>query len=415
MRCPSRAGSVNNEIRPRSPPLADANFAGECRPCSWSASFSKPLFLFDKVNGELTLTVAVESQPERGMEKLIFLSYPPQDIRAIESIVRASDCFVALIEGDLYQIGAHLADDEFEFSAILDRNVYTRVTALVSGEPVSAAELSEFRRAAAILAFAKIANIALDHASSLYEYANTRGGIAAVEEYYRFQRAHYCDTRAMIDFALGRIDLIPLAALSAEKKEEDAPPADEFERLTYHYRINYTFALKIAELAELPIPNVEKMLRFLDWMEFDFILGSPATLFANRYFSPSRYGKMLKGASKRDIGNATWDLTLIQIWRKSALAGLKDSKPTILITRDRAVKSMARLITAEDEDEFENGLRSPWGRNTVEGKRVVQRYMNLHHRHNAGITEGRKMPNVGAQMEIMRSLEEKLFGQADTG
>ena len=76
---------------------------------------------------------------------------------------------------------------------------------------------------------------------------------------------------------------------------------------------------------------------------------------------------------------------------------------------------MARLITAEDEDELENVIRSPWGRNTVEGKRVVQRYMNLHYRHDAGITEGRRMPDVDAQMEIMRSLEEKLFGQAETG
>jgi len=76
---------------------------------------------------------------------------------------------------------------------------------------------------------------------------------------------------------------------------------------------------------------------------------------------------------------------------------------------------MARLITAEDEDQFENGLRSPWGRNTVEGKRVVQRYMNLHHRRDTGITEGRRMPDVDVQMEIMRSLEEKLFGQAETG
>ena len=63
-----------------------------------------------------------------------------------------------------------------------------------------------------------------------------------------------------------------------------------------------------------------------------------------------------------------------------------------------------------------NGFgKTPHAADTVEGKRVVQHYMNLHYRHDAGITEGRRMPDVDAQMEIMRSLEEKLFGQAETG
>lgn len=344
------------------------------------------------------------------MEKFIFLRHPATDVRAIESMVRSADCFVALIEGDLYAIGDHLAADHFKFTATLDRNVYTRITALVSGTAIPTSQLTDYRCAAAILAFAKIADITFDYNSSLYEYASSRGGSEAVKELHRFRSADNADTSAIIDFALARTDRLPAEALTDDFGKGEAPPASEFERITYPYRINYTFALKIAELAASQIPDVKKMLNFLDWMEFEFILGSPATLFANRYFSPNRFGKMLKGRSRRGIMNAAWDLTLIQDWRKRALAGLENGNPAILITRDRAVKNMAGLITAETMEEFEDAIRAPWGRNTQEGKRVARRYMELHSRGEAKITHNRKLPNVEAQKAMMQDLERKLFG-----
>ena len=87
------------------------------------------------------------------METLIFLPYPPDDIRRIEQIVRERESFVALIDGDLYSIGQHLAErPNFRFTAMLDRNVYTRITALVRGVDPRPTEIADLRWAAAILA-----------------------------------------------------------------------------------------------------------------------------------------------------------------------------------------------------------------------------------------------------------------------
>src|SRR5262245_49046736 len=100
-------------------------------------------------------------------------------------MVRASNCFVALVNGDLYEIGNHLASEEFEFTAMLDRNVYSRIAALGAGSALPKSHLPEYRLAAAILAFAKITDITFDAASSLYEYASFKGGEEAVNDLRR--------------------------------------------------------------------------------------------------------------------------------------------------------------------------------------------------------------------------------------
>ena len=195
------------------------------------------------------------------METLVFLRYPSQDIRQIEVIVRDRESFVALIEGDLYSIGQHIAErDSFKFSAMLDRNVYTRIAALVSGAELRTSEMDDLRWAAAILAFCQIAGITFDYASSLYELAHSKGGAAALENLGLFRIADNSDPGVFVDFAVGRtakIEKESLAVLSAKAN----PPAKEFERVIPDFRINYTFALKIAELSLLQIPSAEKMIR----------------------------------------------------------------------------------------------------------------------------------------------------------
>lgn len=338
------------------------------------------------------------------MQKQIFLPFPPKDIRAIESIVRAEDCFVALVTGDLYCIGQHLAEEDFKFTATLDRNVYTRVAGLASGSPIPTAQLRDYRTAAAILAFAQIADITFDYFSSLYEYASTQGGDEAINDLRRFRAADSFNTREVIEFALGRTDSPPK---SVEQPESSAPSPAEFEKVTRYYRINYTFALKIAILARSTIPAVEKMIQFLDWMHAEFIWGAPAALFANRYFSPTRFGRMLKDFTRKGIKNAAWDMALIQGWRKQALAGLKNGKPALLISRDRAVRDIAPKITAETAEEQAKSTREPWGKTSREGKRVFEHYLVK-----SGDEEGRKLPDPTQQKVIMVQLEKQLFGTA---
>ncbi len=344
------------------------------------------------------------------METLIFSRHSASDIRKIEAIVRSADCFVALINGDLYEIGNHLASESFKFTATLDRNVYTRITALVSGRPIPAAQLPDHRCAAAILAFAKIADITFDYASSLYEYASIKGGEEALNELRLFRCADNAHTDAVLDFALGRLDYIPCDALQPSPCNGSTPLPNEFERTTRKYRINYTFALKIAELSTLPLPGVEKMLRFIDWMEDEFFLGSPATLFANRFFSPTRFGRMLKGTSQKAIRNAAWDMTLVQEWRSRAFKARASGASPILVTRDKAVKSIARMDFVESAEELASNVQSPWGKNTQEGTQICRRYLEMQSRFELGDRGGRKLPSYESQLHLMRALEERLFG-----
>ena len=346
------------------------------------------------------------------MEKLIVLPFPREDIREIESIVRAVDCFVALVNGDLYDVGTHLAAEDFKFTATLDRNIYTRIAGLASGSPIPVEQLRDYRCAAAILAFAQITDITFDYFSSLYEYASTQGGSEAINDLNRFRAADSFDTREVIEFALGRTDSPPRTVL---KSVAPTPPAEsEFERVTYQFRVNYTLALKVAILAKEPIPPVERMLQFLDWLHAEFVWGAPAAIFANRYFSPSRFGRMLKGFTRRGIKNAAWDMALVQVWRKHALAGLKNGKPALLISRDRAVRDMAQKISAETNEELAGFIREPWGKNSTEGKRVLAHYLRLNAPYEAGNKDGRKLPEHPEQVKIMAQLEEQLFGKGAT-
>jgi hypothetical protein len=211
-----------------------------------------------------------------------------------------------------------------------------------------------------------------------------------------------------IDFALGRIDAIPHEAL-AEVQHTDSISAAQFEKRTNDFRIHYLFALKIAALSQQKITPVEKMIRFIDWMHTGFLFGSAALLFANRYFSPSRHRRMLKGYTKRDLQNAAWDMTLVHNWRRRALTGAKTGRPAILMSGDKPLKDIARRITAESEEEYVRQIRDVWGR-SVHGMRVFNHYLQAWKDAQADANRRSKVPNYARQLELIEELERQVIG-----
>jgi len=147
---------------------------------------------------------------EEDFEALIILDYPPADIFAIQELVKSRDTFVALLFGDLYEL-MHYLDPRpgFQFLGYLDRNLYSRISSLVTGRMLRPNELTDLRWAAAVLAFSQLAKITFDYASSIYELASAKGGAEAGEEIKRFRIADNSDPRLFIDFALGRVNRIP--------------------------------------------------------------------------------------------------------------------------------------------------------------------------------------------------------------
>jgi hypothetical protein len=346
---------------------------------------------------------------EEDFEALIILDYPPADILAIQKLVKARDTFVALLFGDLYELVRYLDPRPgFQFLGYLDRNLYSRISSLVTGRMPRSNELTDLRWAAAVLAFSQLAKITFDYASSIYELASTKGGAEAAEEVNRFRIADNSDPRLFIDFALGRVNRIPESGFADLPKENKVDPT-EFEKRTNDFRINYIHALKIAELGQRTIEPAEKMIALLDWMANEFMFGAPALLFANRYFSPNRFRRMIKGLRKKDIQNAAWDLTLVQTWRRAALKGIKGTKPAILMSGDKAVKDIARRITAESDEEFEGHLREPWGQRSRDGLRVFNNYREVWEATSQDTNRRQKVPNYAAQLKMIDDLEQMVL------
>ena len=314
------------------------------------------------------------------METLLALPYPKEDLDEISRLVRENESFVALMTGDIYNIRHYrIPSPVSNFSAILDRNVYTRVTALVRGKQLPDHALADHRWAAAVIAFCQIAGIRIHYASSLQEYASAKGGASALDDLECFHKADNCDPKALIEFAMGRTDTLDLSSVEKLKVPDLPVSAKDFEEPIYEFRLNYILALKIALLdRDSKNPPEKRILSFIDWMDNEFRLGSAALQFANLLFSPARMKGMLKKRNLKDVRNIAWDFALIQNWRGRALEGTTNSEPVILATRDKVVKFIARRLVSATDEEFRSFLLDPWEPSLAKGEAVFQRYMELH-------------------------------------
>lgn len=312
------------------------------------------------------------------MQALLMLGYSKEDLDEISRIVRENESFVALITGDIYGVQHyHLPSPLRNFTAMLDRNVYTRVAALVREQKIEAHALADHRWAAAIMAHCQIAEITFQYGSSLQEYASLKGGESAVADFQSFYRADNCDPQALIDFAVGRTDSLDLSSVEDLEPPVKVPAAASFEAPIYEFRANYIFALKIALLSFEKEAPEKLMLKFIDWMDEGFALGAGALQFANLYFSPARKKGMLKKRSLQDIRNVAWDLALVQGWRRCALEGARASEPVLLVTRDKVVKFVAQRLVASDFEEFRSHLIDQWLPLKNKGEMVFDRYIQL--------------------------------------
>lgn len=342
------------------------------------------------------------------METFLLLGYPKEDLDQVSRLVRENESFVTLITGDVYEVHQYLLPSPLKnYTAILDRNVYTRITSLVRGDNMSSRSIGDYRWAAAIMAFCQIADIKFQYGSSLQEYASSKGGDAAVSDFECFHQADNCDPHALIDFAVGRTNSLDLSSVSDLSPPEKVPSAQRFEAPIYEYRVNYILALKIALIdAESGAPDA-KMFRLMDWMQYDFILGSGALLFANLLFSPARKKGMLKKRSLRGIHNIAWDLALIQSWHRQSLKGVEKSEPVLLITRDKVVKFIANRLVASDEAEMRRYFTDPWRSVRIKGETIYKRYVELNEAIKAAWND-RVLPSDEELDEMTLDLEERL-------
>ncbi len=288
-----------------------------------------------------------------------------------------------------------------DFTAILDRNVYTRITALARDYCPPIPQQADYRWAAAVMAFCQIAKIRFQYGSSLREYASHKGGKEALDDFLQFYRADNCDPNAWVDFAVGRSARLDTSSIKDLEPVKDVPKAELFEDKGTDYLANYILALKIALITKENFDPEVAVISLIKWMETKFRFGSSAFLFANLLFSPSHPGRMLKKRTLQDIRNVAWDFSLIQHWRRCAFKGHKNKTPVLLITRDRVVKYLASRMVGADENELRCHVLSPWGAQELIGKKIFTEYIQAWERIRSRPPRP-QIPNI----ELMRMIEE---------
>lgn len=343
------------------------------------------------------------------MEGLIILRYPPTDIAAIEAIVARNNSFVLLVEGNYFSILEHLNfNNSLKARAMADLNFTEKIASLAQGEFSEKRNLEPYRWAAAVLAFCQIAEIDFAYDSSMFEFASIYGHDEALEKRNAFDLVNNIDPRHLIDFALERSNYIPSHAFDGLDDVLTQKCTTRFDQTGWYFLANYICVLKIATLAKEPIKDFKKVIKFIDWMLNEFMFCAPALQFANIYFSPSKIRKMLKGHSKEEILNATWDLTLVQEWGKRAILNRDLEKPLMLITRDKAVKEIAVRLSAETECELRAHLTGPWDIHSKhKGKKIYEHYEKCYRQVCEDVTRRYKSDEEIAKLK--NELEVRLF------
>lgn len=237
-----------------------------------------------------------------------------------------------------------------EFWILPDRNLASRIARVGMGENVG----PDRRLAAALMAFAQCLNLNFDPAIAFHELAHREGNDIAHQELQSFRAADGARPQEWVDVSLQRISRLTLPTCVPQLTRHNlALPLRRWRR-------NYVITLKIAELElESDLP-VRKVLRLLDWMVSDFMLGGPAFLFSSLYFSESspRKGllKQLRSPTRSraidGVRNAAWDLTHVSDFVRRVNEEGGGHKRFILATADKGLARIASsLFPFDDEDD----------------------------------------------------------------
>ena len=316
--------------------------------------------------------------------------FPRSDLDRIQLILQKAAPFVPGVHlEDPYDVITYLQRQMLwreDYCLLVDRNVVTRWTAVVERRKAT----SGHRTAAAILAFAQASELAIEPNIAFYELSAHEDPAKVDREIATFYSAVDVPPPKWADIALGRMSQLVL----------DIPDGyvDRRSNLTkppYAWRRNYLLALKIGELHLKGGRPEELMIRLLDWMYDDFLIGGPAVQLASYYFAPGApRRRLLKQIESGDreraldgIRNAAWDLTLVSEWLRSHIRRNPTNEHVkriyILCTLDEAVRRMASGLISfgeHSESELEKLARvfgSVWGPKTAQRlARVLSNYQS---------------------------------------
>ena len=275
------------------------------------------------------------------------------DITAIENILKDRDIIKTVYSEDefnQYSLRSYLEEvhvHNSKFVALLDRNIFSDIVSAVRGPH----KISTTHRAAcALLAFFQLSDTLIEPGMAIYEYTDSGNFDLAEEELSLFRTADRSNPSLFIDYALGRLNIIPINSLiSSNSNKINKIRAEDIHR----WKIHYGLTLKMAILEKTVGDSIDNIKTYLKWMYDDYLFSASAVIFGVIYFSGKRIGKMLKDTSSRNISktlkgirNAAWDMTIAHYWCKKVLERKERGVLWLLGTEDKAVKELAEYLAS---------------------------------------------------------------------
>jgi len=228
---------------------------------------------------------------------------------------------------DMYNLEVfltHHAIGGSRISALLDRNLFSRILDMAKGKNVDTSKTSVV--AAATMAFLIAAKVEIEFNICIYEgISSTRDRPTPDEEIKIFHIANNIHPTEYAEIALGNSTRISKKSLDdaqttvsnnqASRKEFVDKPLTEWKR----HRLILTKIVLLER--DTSLARLEKLKALFQWsMEASFH-DEMAIVFATIYFSENRPGKMFKKAlsgfsnrCKKSIENTSWDLTYVSYW-----------------------------------------------------------------------------------------------------
>ena len=287
----------------------------------------------------------------------------PEDIAAIQNILREVSCFVPSFVGvDAYSVETYIvqyAKSHTETKFLFDRNLYSQVVALAKGSRVTA----NTRCAAALMAFASCANAQIEPNLALYEGSASGAHRAWKRDLQIFHKSDEIHPGNWVLLALGYAERFDRRIPAKRLRTEAAKTFDPAMKLPF-YGFVYPIALKMALISMAGGRSDEKMLKLLDWVYSCWHFSAPAVLLATQALShnpPKDIFKNIRSADRRKalrgVENAAWDLVYVTAWFERIKVQAKANELTVLCSRDKVLLKVAALlreaVLGEVESPFE--------------------------------------------------------------
>ncbi|MDH5611980.1 MAG: hypothetical protein OEY66_05945 [Gammaproteobacteria bacterium] len=331
--------------------------------------------------------------------QLVDLPISLDDFSALESLVTSSDPFLIQPSTiiDKYKLSDYIQAATFQevsLYALLDNNIFTRVSAFSKGSKL--ASDSETRKveqlAAAVMVFFLLGDFWLEPNIALYEKAWRSSHDSAKLELESFRIADHIHPQHYTDLALGRIEHISFQAIEEAKKyaaitagkNKNTVAEENFKRNLTYWKTSYLFLLKVTELWRTPIDDLSKAKKLIDWMRNDAFYSAVSSVFALLLLSPSSPKKMIKGIGSDNLQklhsglqNAAWDCVYVKHWINQARRSPTDTI-WFLCSNDQALKQVANTLLHRKGEDLTSKLTShminTWGND--KGKRLYSYYNN---------------------------------------